>query len=58
MPLLGSIRHLAYYGRDFLGGSRGPVMHSRHQVQFEVKIVSGVFLAAILGIIVLWFVSK
>ena len=42
----------------FLGGSRGPVMHSRHQLQFEVKIVSGVFLAAILGVIVLWFVSK
>src|SRR5262249_31491321 len=43
---------------DFLGGSRGPVMRSRKQLMVEVKIVSGVFLAAILGVIVLWLVSK
>ena len=33
-------------------------MRSRNQVMVEVKIVSGVFLAAILGVMVLWFVSK
>jgi hypothetical protein len=43
---------------DFLGGSRGPAMRSRNQVMVEVKIVGGVFLAAILGVIVLWLVSK
>jgi hypothetical protein len=43
---------------DLLNDSRGLVTRSRKQMMVEVKIVSGVFLAAILGVIVLWFVSK
>jgi len=43
---------------NLLGGSRGPVMRSRKQVMVEIRIVSGVFLAAIVGVIVLWFAGK
>ena len=43
---------------DLLGGSRGPVMRSRNQVTLEAKIISGIFLAALLGVIALWVVSK
>lgn len=33
-------------------------MRSRNQVALEAKIVSGVFLVALLGVIALWVVSK
>src|SRR5262249_60883714 len=42
----------------FLSVSRGPVMRSRNQVTLEAKIISGIFLAALLGVIALWVVSK
>jgi hypothetical protein len=33
-------------------------MRSRNQVTLEAKIISGIFLAALLGVIALWVVSK